>query len=43
MVTDKIRIAEKQRFVLPRSIGEVVITDELDEEDIRAVLESARD
>ncbi|HUX41118.1 MAG TPA: 3-dehydroquinate synthase [Rectinemataceae bacterium] len=43
MATDKKRIAARQRFVLPRAIGEVEIVDDVDEELVRTVIEASRE
>jgi 3-dehydroquinate synthase len=42
MVKDKKRVGARQRFVLPRTIGEVEFADDVGEDDLRAVLEGAR-
>jgi len=42
MARDKKRIAERQRFVLPRAIGEVEIVDDVGQDDLRAVIEGLR-
>jgi 3-dehydroquinate synthase len=43
MATDKKRKGKKQRYVLPREIGDVFVTDEVGSADVLAVLEELRE
>jgi 3-dehydroquinate synthase len=43
MATDKKRQGKTLRFVLPRAVGDVFVTDQVPQEDVLAVLESLRE
>jgi 3-dehydroquinate synthetase len=42
MATDKKRVAARLRFVLPRALGDVVVTDDVNRQDLLAVLDESR-
>ena len=43
MATDKKRRGKTLRFVLPRAVGDVFVTDQVPQEDVLAVLEGLRE
>lgn len=43
MAVDKKRLAARGRFVLPRALGDVIVTDDVDQQDIVAVIEETRE
>lgn len=43
MSRDKKRVASRQRYVLPRAIGDVEIVDSVPEKDIRSILDATRE
>jgi 3-dehydroquinate synthetase len=42
MATDKKRVDNRLRFILPRAIGEIVIVDDVTREEIVATVEETR-
>jgi shikimate kinase/3-dehydroquinate synthase len=43
MATDKKRVAARLRFVLPRALGDVIVTDDVNQQDVITAIEETRE